>query len=52
MTVQGSKLNTAVILAGGKSSRMGFDKQFLEINNQRLMNLLIENLKRNLMKSS
>lgn len=32
-----NKFNTAVILAGGKSSRMGFDKQFLEINKKRLM---------------
>lgn len=32
---------TAVILAGGKSSRMGFDKQFLEINQIRLMKTLI-----------
>lgn len=39
-----NKLNTAVILAGGKSSRMGFDKQFLEINNERLINILINRL--------
>lgn len=32
---------TAVILAGGKSTRMGFDKQFLEINERRLMKNLI-----------
>ncbi|MBU3109967.1 molybdenum cofactor guanylyltransferase [Clostridium lacusfryxellense] len=32
-----NKFNTAVILAGGKSSRMGFDKQFLEINKKRLI---------------
>ncbi len=31
------KFGTAVILAGGKSSRMGFDKQFLEINGVRLL---------------
>ncbi|WP_195940411.1 molybdenum cofactor guanylyltransferase [Romboutsia sp. 1001713B170131_170501_G6] len=30
-------LNTAIILAGGKSSRMGFDKQFLVINEKRLI---------------
>lgn len=42
MTVQG-KINmdifgTAIILAGGKSSRMGFDKQFLKIDETRIMN--------------
>lgn len=36
---------TAVILAGGKSSRMGFDKQFLSIHNIRLVNNLIDGLK-------
>ena len=34
MIVQGrwsmNKFGTAVILAGGKSTRMGFDKQFLK----------------------
>ncbi|MDP4146810.1 MAG: molybdenum cofactor guanylyltransferase [Bacillota bacterium] len=35
---------TAVILAGGKSSRMGFDKQFLKINEKKLMDTLIEAL--------
>lgn len=35
---------TAVILAGGKSSRMGFDKQFLEINKVRIMDKLIAEL--------
>ncbi|GAA0127218.1 molybdenum cofactor guanylyltransferase [Clostridium sp. CTA-19] len=37
--------NTAIILAGGKSSRMGFDKQFLEINNNRLIDSLVKKLK-------
>ena len=37
---------TAVILAGGKSSRMGFDKQFLEINESRLMENLVCELKK------
>ncbi|MDF2506033.1 molybdenum cofactor guanylyltransferase [Clostridium sp.] len=36
---------TAVILAGGKSSRMGFDKQFLKIDEKRLMDTLISELK-------
>ncbi|MBW6411548.1 molybdenum cofactor guanylyltransferase [Clostridium weizhouense] len=40
------KFKTAVILAGGKSSRMGFDKQFLKINEKRLINILIDNLKK------
>lgn len=35
---------TAVILAGGKSSRMGFDKQFLRINEVRVMEKLIHEL--------
>lgn len=39
------QFRTAVILAGGKSSRMGFDKQFLQIKNKRLLNSLIDELK-------
>ena len=35
---------TAIILAGGKSSRMGFDKQFLQIGKKRMMDLVIEKL--------
>ncbi len=35
---------TAVILAGGKSSRMGFDKQFLRINEVRIIEKLIHEL--------
>lgn len=38
------KFGTAIILAGGKSSRMGFDKQFLKINNKRLIDMMIEKL--------
>ena len=38
------KFGTAIILAGGKSSRMGFDKQFLQIDNRRIMDDLIHNL--------
>lgn len=30
---------SAIILAGGKSSRMGFDKQFIEINEKRLIEI-------------
>ncbi len=40
------KFKTGVILAGGKSSRMKFDKQFLQINEKRLMNHMIEMLKK------
>ncbi|MBU0650949.1 molybdenum cofactor guanylyltransferase [bacterium] len=35
------KFGTAVILAGGQSRRMGFDKQFLEINKIRLLDVLL-----------
>lgn len=38
------KFGTAIILAGGKSSRMGFDKQQLRINDIRIMNILLEKL--------
>ena len=38
------KFGTAVILAGGKSTRMGFDKQLLRINERRL----IDNLRKRL----
>ena len=38
------KFGTALILAGGKSSRMGFDKQFLEINEKRLIDIIIKKL--------
>ena len=37
---------TAIILAGGESSRMGFDKQFLELNQERLIDRLVKELKR------
>lgn len=39
------KFGSAVILAGGKSSRMGFDKKDLIINNQRLLEKLVSNLR-------
>ncbi len=38
------KFGTAIILAGGKSSRMGFDKQLLKIDERRLMDSLIHKL--------
>lgn len=41
-----NKFGTAVILAGGKSKRMGFDKQFLEINQKKLMDTLIDKLRK------
>lgn len=39
------KFGSAIILAGGKSSRMGFDKQLLHIRERRLMDNLINKLK-------
>ena len=36
---------TAIILAGGKSSRMGFDKALLKINNHFLMEEILQKLK-------
>ncbi|MTI67547.1 MAG: molybdenum cofactor guanylyltransferase [Firmicutes bacterium] len=38
------KFNSAVILAGGKSSRMGFDKQLIRINQQRVIDIIISKL--------
>ncbi len=38
------KFGTAIILAGGKSSRMGFDKQFLKIEQRSLMDSMIHKL--------
>lgn len=35
---------TCIILAGGKSSRMGFDKQFLRVDKRRLMYSIISKL--------
>ena len=39
------KFGTAVILAGGKSTRMGFDKQLLKINERRLIDSLRRKLR-------
>lgn len=36
-----SRFNSAVILAGGKSTRMGFDKQLLQMQNKTVMEHLI-----------
>jgi molybdenum cofactor guanylyltransferase len=41
-----NKFGTAVILAGGKSQRMGFDKQFLEIDEKKLMKIIIDKLRK------
>jgi len=38
------KFDTAILLAGGQSSRMGFDKQFLSVDNQQLIHGIIEQL--------
>ncbi len=39
------KFGTAVILAGGQSRRMGFDKQLIKINERRLMDSVINKLR-------
>lgn len=41
-----NKFGTAVILAGGKSTRMGFDKQLLMSNEVKLIDILIAKLER------
>ncbi len=38
------KINTAILLAGGKSRRMGFDKRFIEIQNKTMIDYQIEKL--------
>lgn len=40
------KLGTAIILAGGKSLRMGFDKRFIKIGESYLLDIIIDNLNR------
>lgn len=40
------KFGSAIILAGGKSARMGFDKQLIKLNERRLMDILINKLKK------
>lgn len=39
------RFGTAIILAGGKSTRMGFDKQLLKINEKTLIDTTIDKLK-------
>lgn len=39
------KTNTAIILAGGKSSRMGFDKQLIKIDGKLIVDYISEKLK-------
>lgn len=39
------KFKSAVILAGGKSTRMGFDKQLLELEGRKITEELIAKLK-------
>nr|WP_300006186.1 molybdenum cofactor guanylyltransferase [Tissierella sp.] len=39
-----NQFGTCIILAGGKSSRMGFDKQFLKVDKRRLMYSIIARL--------
>ena len=38
-------METAIILAGGKSSRMGFDKQFLKLQDRYVIEMIAEKLK-------
>lgn len=40
-----NKISSAVILAGGKSLRMGFDKQFIKIDNDYLIKSIASKLK-------
>ncbi|KUO70327.1 MAG: hypothetical protein APF77_16660 [Clostridia bacterium BRH_c25] len=39
-----ANMDTAIILAGGKSSRMGFDKQFLKLRDKYLIEMITEKL--------
>ena len=39
-------METAIILAGGKSSRMGFDKQFLKLRDKYIIEMIAERLER------
>ena len=39
-------METAIILAGGKSSRMGFDKQFLKLRDKYITDIITEKLQK------
>ncbi len=39
-------METAIILAGGKSSRMGFDKQFLKLRDKYIIEMMAETLEK------
>lgn len=39
-------METAIILAGGKSSRMGFDKQFLKLRDKYVIEIITEKLQK------
>ncbi|HYF84605.1 MAG TPA: molybdenum cofactor guanylyltransferase [Clostridia bacterium] len=39
-------METAIILAGGKSSRMGFDKQFLKLRDKYIIEMITEKLEK------
>src|SRR5665648_903038 len=39
-------LDTLIILAGGRSSRMGTDKQFMTVDNRLIVDQMIEKLKK------
>lgn len=39
-------MDTAIILAGGKSSRMGFDKQFLKLRDRYIIEVITEKLEK------
>jgi len=39
-------METAIILAGGKSSRMGFDKQFLKLRDKYVIEIIAEKLEK------
>lgn len=39
-----NRFNTAIILAGGKSTRMGFNKELIQINEQKMISIQIEKL--------
>lgn len=44
MTTKGQKMDTAIILSGGKSSRAGFDKQCMRIHHERIVIYLAKKL--------